>query len=520
MAFHPVSDKVLDAVNAPGGLTAKQAKALYDEACRWKPTVGNDSFDEHHQKRRLLYEGKMTSLVEQELRKRYPATWRKMSVSTLNIVKLAADLDATTYDRPADRWVSRDGERLVSSASKDDEGNERPPDETAKRFETLLEMADLHSVMLEADRREQVAWTQYTRLGWDPLEDRPTIDPYWPADVYVVPHPLRPGSIRYALAVLLRCASGEGFGTKTDDVWYECWRRQTTIGPGGLPSFGSIRRDMLTLGKGAMTSEAYTGRNFPITVWHNGRAEGPFLDVDRDLVSTQLGFAVGWTNQFFTIDMQAHDELVRIRKPGKARGGQVVGGPGAVWDLAIGEDLKTVSRNPKLNESKDSLDAFLRIFAKTRRQTEDAYAKDHTAPLTGVSRKVKNATFDQASRERAHFARVHEERQLLPLLVEVADVFGGMGIDPRGELTYHFAPADPEEFEDPTQRDQRVDNAVDRGEISQARGAVLKGWYTDEVAASRAGLSTALETKKKPPVIVPQPDDEPDEMREGLDGAA
>ena len=517
MTYNPIPANVLNAVNARGALLPVQFRALVEYAEAWKPGVGNESYDAHQVERRLLYEGKQRAIIDRELSQRYPATWRKMPRVGPNVVKLVADINATTMDRPGEYWVSRGGSRLVASESMDDAGNIVAPDPTALAFERLLELADLNSVMVEAERRVMNAFTLFFRYGWDDLEGRPRTDPYWPSDVLVVPHPSRPSSLRHALAVMFRCASID-----PEDEVREVWRRETDVAADGSVSFGRVTREVVTKKLGTVVSEPYAG-GLPVSVWHNGYPELPYMDMDRDVVEAQKQLTVGWIGQFFTIDMQAHDELVRIRKRGKHTGGQVVGGPGAVWDLEEGESLQSIARNPKLAESLSSLDAFTRVFAKTQRQPEDAYAKDHTAPLTGVSRQIKNAPYDKASRERAHFARVHIEQQLLPRLVEVSDLYGGTDINKSGDLTFHFAPGDQKDFEDPTQRDQRVNDAVDRGEISQAKGAVLKGWYVDEQAAHRAGLSTALKHKQeapqRPDFGIPQPEDDDGTQGQGTSRA-
>lgn len=513
MAYSPIPATVLNAVNARGGLLPIQIRALTEWSEKWKPPVGNDAYDDHHIERRLLYEGKQRSIIDRELAKRYKSTWQNMPRVGPNVLKQWAGINATTFDRPGEFWVSRDRTRLLSSESVDENGATIPPDPTAIAFEDLLDRADLHSVMVEAERRVMVAGSMFFRYGWDDVEGRPRIDPYWPSDVLVIPNPLRPSSLQHALGIMFRVASVE-----PDDVVREVWRRQTEANTDGSVTFGRVTREIVSKKHGSMLSEDYAG-TMPVSAWHNGYPESPYLDMDRDVVEVQKQLTLGWINQFFTIDMQAHDELVRTRKTGKQSGGVVVGGPGAVWDLEEGEDLKTVSRNPKLKESLDSLDAFTRIFAKTQLQPEDAYAKDHTAPLTGVSREIKNQMFNKASRERAHFARLHVEQQMLARLVEVSDLFGGTNINRDGSLSFHFAPSEPKELEDPTQRDQRVDTAVDRGEISPASGAVRKGLYVDEAAAAKAGLSTALKAKAPAPSFgsrfnVPQPEDDDGALEE------
>lgn len=508
MTFQPVPSKTLSVVNAERALLPAEVEYLLDEARKWRPTVGNVAFDQHHVQRRLLYEGKGQSIIDSELARRYPSTWRKMSRLNLNVTKLAADLDATTYDRKAERWVSLAGERLVPSEGVDDEGNTLAPNPRAVAFDALVEDVDLHSLQLEAERRSNVAHTLFMRHSWDHLEGRAQIDPYWPSDVFAVPSTTRPSSLAHHPAILARI-NGPG-GVADDETWFEVWRRQTEVQADGSIAFGAVRRDVATVKRGGVTSERRAGR-LPWSVWHNGRPDLPYMDVDRDLVEAHTSLSVGWTNLMFILDMQAHDELVYTRRKGKTRGGLLVGGPGAVWDIEDGEKLESISRNPKVRELLDTLDSYLRVHAKTRRQNEDAYTKDASAPLTGVSRKVKNATSDKAARERAHFARLHEEQQMLSLLVEQHDLYSGNApINRDGALRFHMAPAPDEEFEDPRARDERLDKAVDRGELAPARAAVLKGLYPDETAARRAGLSSSLSAgpAATPPTFgddVPQP---------------
>lgn len=495
--FEPIPQETRRAIAGSGLVSKRGAKHLLKMGRQWKPTVYGEHFDTHMQKRRLLYEGKTEAVLDEYLRKVYPETWERMQKTSPSLLSLAADLDATTYDRVARRWIVRDGQRLVAETQKDDKGNvtaEAHP--AAQQFEAMVQSAKLDSKMLEGERRVNTAYSIPVRVDVDFLGSRLEVRPFWPCDVWIVPFAPWAHSLDYALAVVTRVASGQGASTNTEHRRYLLEVRDAAFVAGRI-EFGNWRRMYIDDDGNvwAPPEGVEWGQRLPMTMWHLGIPELPFIDMHRDRVRQVLAAAESWTNLFFILQMQAHDETTLETKSTERR--SLVVGPGAFNQLEPGERLTTITREPKVTEYADAIDAFVTVLAKTWRQGEDSYSKEASAPMTALSRKVKDRHYEKASRERELFA-VQHERDLLRLMAELSDEYLDTNIHDEAN-EYHMEPDAPIEFEDPTARDSRTDKAVDRGEISPARGSVIKQLYPDEAAAAAMGLSRALQKSAASP---------------------
>ncbi len=489
--YDPIPAETRRAIAGDGLLNARAVKHLLKMGRQWKPTVYGTHYDDHVRKRRLLYEKKTEAVLDDWLRKTYPHTHQRMTKLGVSTLRLSADLDATTYDRVSRRWIERSGKMLLSDAIVDEKGNvleEANP--AALQFDRMVRRAKMDSVMLEGERRVNVTHSQPLRIDVDHVNERLVLRPFWPCDVWIVPFAPWADSLDYALAVITRVSGGAGAVDTKESRRYLLEVRSIETA-GGDVAFGNWRR-MFFDEEGnvwAPPEGVEWDLPLPMTMWHLGIPDGPFIDMNRDDVRFELANAESWTNLFFILQMQAHDETWLETESTKKR--SLVVGPGAFNQGRPGEKYSTITRNPKIREYLDVIDAFARVKAKAQRQSEDSLSKEPSAPMTGVSRLIKDRHAEKAARERELYAIQHEQEQLLERMARIHDRFFGTTIHNDANV-YRMAPDAPPAYEDPTARDTRIDKAVANGEISRARGAVMKGLYPDESAAFAAGLSRAL----------------------------
>jgi hypothetical protein len=381
--------------------------------------------------------------------------------------------------------------------------------------------------MVETERRLMVCDTLPARGWWEPLRGQFSLQPFWPNDVSVIPHPRRPHDPRYWLSLIARIAGPNGlnqrnsynrrtdgtYGTDQPKEWFEVWWRSWAGDDPrtGAPRFGSWHRDIVA--DDGSTYEAFgTARTewaigLPWIFLQNGIPEGcPWNWQNHDLIENVNAINVTWSNIFFILDMEAHDELVLTS--GGTPKEHIKGGPNRVHQLKIGEALGTVSRNPKIRELLEVVRDYMRALAITRRQSEDAYSWERGAPMTGVSRRIKNEPQEKARREHAKQRKREEEEYLIPMMLEFSDEFGTTDFAGAG-VRGHMLPRELPSYEDPMQKQLRAVEAYKVGAISLARFAAEADWYPDEETAASAGLSTDIEAQPHLPTAERQPLDKP-----------
>lgn len=478
-------------------LTGRDLKTLLHYADGWRP----QGFTEEQYRRRCYYDGKGGGFLRGEVHRRYSATSHLMSLAgPLNWMRTFAETDAAAYDVVPSRPLrTADGEAL------------EPDDENAKRWARTVERARLASVMIEADRRATVGGQCPIKVTYNGARGRPWVEPRWVDEVWPIPHPAWPTDRAHDLGVIARCTGPRGqtmsalerrsstvfhHESWSDvDSWWEVWRRPVSEHTADGVKFGPILYEVLSArGNHSLAPQVYKGERLPWVWLTYGVPEGgPYVDRDRDLIGAVNTLNVALTNLFTMIEYQAHNETVL--KSGKTKKASIIGGPNVVHQIGTDEDLIALDRNPKMAETRTAIDHFLKMLARSRRQSEDAYATERGAPLTGVSRKIKNQEADKKRREDILYAEAFERDELLPVLLEVERLFGPTSQRVQPGLVPWMDAREPTDLEDLNQKQQRLEAAVDKMWISAEAACVELGYYPDErtARAEMAKLAAAAE---------------------------
>ena len=373
----------------------------------------------------------------------------------------------------------------------------------AEDFATMIEEAGLDVVMAEAERRVVLGRTIFLSVFSDsieaiakgkPLEPVTKVEPFWPSDVLVIPHPSCPTSLATAVSVMLRIAGEDG--VRASSTTYRHWFRTHTDDELGLPTFSKWKCEIVTertedmgrgqarinvdikpvkwRGEGGAIAEEYPLPTLPIVAWHNGLPQGcPYLDADRNLVPLFDLVNSGLMSEAFTVEMNAARPMVR-KTESVAQASTVALGPGMMGTIGVNDSIDTVDVGADFPGIRAANQALLGNLALTNRQSASDYDAQQTgAPSSGVALRIKNAPQDKARLE-AIARAVKVERELLALMVEVHDHFRGTSIAEEG-VTYTMTPAEVPDFEDPAARAQRLGDALDRDAISLAEYRVAMG---------------------------------------------
>ncbi len=440
--------------------TADILRRVKDAATNFRP----DGYGDLTTQRRHYYEGKQLKYLRAHLAKLYPNTSHRITPVVLNYIKLIAEQDSDAYREPPTREVL------------DDNGEAVETDWLAP----LLKQARIDRVMPEAERRNKISRTTFIRVSDSRVEGRTRLDLFWPNDVWVLPNPEAPSSIEHAFAVVLKVAGPGG----SDDEWFEFWWRvydAQTAAYGGWKvervSREGERAPAIFDASGAPTQD-WPGSRLPIVAIHEGIPDGPYLDDDNDLVCSQDTINESWTEIQHMIRTQAH---ALIWHSGINSDRSVVGGPGSKLAIGPGEQIGVINPNPQIAQVMESAAQYTRALAVTRRQSPDAYSTDQ-AVLTGISRQIANIPHEEARAESIARYKDAEEHDLLPVLIEVASIFGRTEAPEMvGGFRVSFHGTD--RYEDPTARQNRALQALDRKIISKAQAmAETEFWDSEEEA--------------------------------------
>jgi Arc/MetJ-type ribon-helix-helix transcriptional regulator len=479
--------------------------SLMEDADAWKAP----EYDGHVDGLRLRYEGKGAALLKQALQKRYPATVNNMTVVSHNIISAIAEADASVFSRPPDWWLAKDGVRIDATPPVLEDADEDEPEDAsltalrarAARFASMLRDAQIDLVMLETERRCSLPRSHLVRVDFGAVfasqnaeqeRHRVILEPYWPSDVKIIPHPSRPSSIGTAVALLARISGPSG--VRSNVTWWEVWTRSVDEDEHGKPTAWGPWYCNRISSEGETQrpwgDEPYPLPTLPWALVHLGIAQGsPFFDVDRDLGDNADAYNINAANILYTVDMQAHSEGYYAGDTKETS--KMVGGPGVIHQIGVGETMGVLDYSPKLEAMQEVNSEHLRTLALTRSQSRDAYQTKTGAPSSGVARRIENAPQSKKRRELEVYWKAFAAEQLLPLMVEVWDHWGASEGDEIGGdgITFHLSPQPEEDFEDPEAKQRRAFDAMDRGILSPARAAVLSGHYRSLDDAIRAGLS-------------------------------
>lgn len=474
MLSEPQTPAYVDLIRAGKGVHDTDTwLALKSDAQRWKP----DRYDEHQVNLRLQYEGRIEEHLAAVVQKRFKQTGQRMPMIPLNFARLYAENGAAVYDYPPQWFLQRDGKRVDPAPSEDAEdaqSTDSPEDQQrAADFAQMVEEASLDVVMAEAERRAVLARTVFLRVHSDSVEAAATGEPprtrltmFWPSDVLVIPHPLRPEGLSTCVALMARVSGAEGVAKGGATTW-EVWTRAFEDDEFGTPKFGPWRVERVTETQSTAAGQArvdarvelirwrtdsggvsdvYPLKSLPWLAMHNGIPEGcPFIDADRNLVALFDAVNLGLMSEHFAVDMCAAPIL--YRKTDAPQPKEIALGPGILANVALAESIDSLSQATDFAGMRQALTNLVGLMAVTHRQDPSGFDVQRAgAPVSGVALAIRREPQTKARLEAVARA-VDFARALLAVMVEVHDYWRATSIGDEG-VSFVMSPTDPPEYED------------------------------------------------------------------------
>lgn len=428
-----------------------------------------DGYDETVAGARDRYIGNGSHFTRRKLQQRYARSGGKIPAVTTNWLYMMACNDATVY---ANGVVRNFGEQ------------------SQEAMEQVLKGAGFSEAMVELEKRVQACGAQWMSFGYDKMLDRVCVNLHWPDTVHAIAHHSHPTELDYCY-MLIASVSGP-----TSAQWYDLWVRDfAEDASGNVESFGKWKRHRVS-DKGEALYGAndpladYIGDKLPWCIATKGKPDGSLYPMpDKDMLDQIDDINALASDQQYVLGLQGHTPVV-YKGTGVKGVENLSFGPDTVLDGKQG-DFTTLSLNPKLLEMRQAREQRVQELAISHRQPADAY-NPQGAPLSGASRRIANIPAERQRQEMAEYYEHFEEHFALPVIANVANVFGGAGISEPIEASVEFNP--PSEYEDSATVQRKLIEAKDAGLISPARCAVDSGYYKTLADAVEAGLSDKAQT--------------------------
>ena len=192
------SDRIIQQLSKGVTMSKDMLEDLMVAANKWKPP----GYDQNISKRRRYMDGNQLADLKKKLQKDFPRTFNKMGAVSVNYEKLYADQAAASYKSPPERFITNGQEEIME-------------DNRSEQFHEMIRNSNIDRIMLDAERIAVVAKTVFLRAGINHasmMAGTPTLEiqPYWPCDVYVLPHPAAPHDLNLSIALMARISGPDG----------------------------------------------------------------------------------------------------------------------------------------------------------------------------------------------------------------------------------------------------------------------------------------------------------------------
>lgn len=466
------ASRIIEAASAANSASLRSA---LDE-CRsiansWKPS----GFDADRKLRLSLYRGTAKTFFEERLRAAFP---NSLPIPPLvyNYARLYAETNATFYHE--------EPERVLSSAAGE------VSEEQQAAWDALLDRCGARVKLPELERR--AAWCLESLLavrvrevvqadGSRRAELRLELHPV--QNAWIQPDPDAPSDLQraHAFALLTR------WGARGAPA-IEFWTRDDESGAWSR----SIER--MDGGAAYEAAAAQPGKLLPFVLLRVDEPDSsPYVDRGDDDVEIVISQIVDESDAAQTERLQAHADRVYRG----TRDSDLKGGPDKVLRIDVGEDLFTLSYDPKIIERRDSLRRRQELWERTTRSPQGSFSPSAEVPESGIARQIRNAPAEKKAREHAAIMVEFEERRLWPVVLEQHEHYVE-GASLAG-LEVSVTPRHAQAYEDPEAKQRRWLELHDAGVVTKARLAVELGIYKTVAEAVEAGLSDELRGTQQTP---------------------
>lgn len=460
-----------------GKLSKKDLEVVKEASCKSKPSL----FDTTVKEIARRYSGDQVAVLAEALNRRFPASAKYMPLAPTNWLRFFAQQDSGVYSGEVERTL------------RDATGPLAHEDPRQELFEQRCDDLGLDSLLADCERRvNSGAQSLAVLLGWQRAAlpgdvTRPLAQLYWPHQVQVVCLPDQPDQQEALLAVVVQQEANADPMSKVSWVWWRSYDEASK-------TFGSwYHARIVADAPGAV--EQYVGERLPIVFLRLGQSTGFFPECDADICAQVDSLNVSKSNEQFLGEMQAHSQLVYSGRELDVE--NLIVGPDRITKIGPEETLQSISQTNSVDQLRASRELALREIAVSRSASPDSYSPTASAPASGVARQIANIPHDVKLKQQEALYKAFEERYLLPLLLELIELYDTTAPTMSGltvDVHYEVKPfeSDTEKAEKKAKHQALVKEQLDAGLISKARAAVELDLYPTIDDAVVAGLSNSL----------------------------
>lgn len=457
------------------------------------------------------YRGDQKALVAAALKKRYPNAG-EMPINPVNWLAFFARTDAGVY--------VVDAERFLQTLDRVDVPDDDP---RALGLDRALEDLSMATLMPEVERRiltgvkalvVHVCW----RKSSNDDDGVPVAHMYWPHDVFVVCHPSAPNDDRSIVTCGLRqTPAGAPAGS---DVWWVWSRTHVDNADGSVASWGPWKHVHIHVdGKHQSLPVEYPGQLLPILFARIEQADGGFWPApEADVICQVDELNVSRSNEQHTVDLQGHGQ--GVYSGSFLESSEIPMGPDRWIKIGPQETITSVDFAPHLEDMRASRSQSIREVAVSRSANPDSYATTPTVAVSGVSRAIANLPHDKRVRELRPVFRRFEEQRLMPVVVEVINLYAPPSYSPTigDDVVPRVVFGVPPDYEELDAKERRLAASLALGAIDLVGYSVLMG-YDENERDARARLDTPVVDAAVSVVVDPAAAPVADVAKSALNGA-
>lgn len=494
MLFSSESDKAIELLqNNSNMLKPKEFGELLGVGRRER----GQSYFEQAKAIALRYNGIQAEIVRAALRKRYPRTYAAMPVDPVNWLKFFAVQDSGVYENLPKRYLVDENLNTIA----DD-------DERMLFFKKALDQISVNSKMKVMERRcasghrASVVMLSHRRIN---SVDKIVAQLYWPQDVVTIAHEYAPDDVDALHFVALKQNQTTSDGVP---IW-QLWTRDHQELDGELQFGPWSYRLIAESGTYQTPPTEYQGR-LPIAFLFTEEKSGFWPAVDTDVTLNVDNLNVARSNRQFVIDMQAHSQ--RVYRGTLRETSEIESGPDSIMQIGPNEEFEVITFNANHDAIENSATRDLQEQGVARGNSPDAYSVKPIVTQSGIAKVIANAPHTQRIEDMKPIFINFEETQLLPIVVELIELFAVDAPSMAG-LTPKIQMPPQKSFEDDKILADRVQIMRNMSVISRAEARVLlklsKDLQTAEQAIAERDLEAMPENEMLTEVTTPE---EPEQL--------
>jgi hypothetical protein len=364
------------------GERRQQVEDLLKLSAQWQPTPTNFTFREEMQNRISYFHGSMQKDMNDELKRRFPQTYKDIWEDQVNL----SILRKQTKDK-AKVFLSTGQMYLI-----DEEGN-RDNGDDQDRFQKLLDASRFYSNCKQCDEYTQLCARALFKPWWDVQQKKIRIS-IWPQHlVHVVPDPDRWWDVDAAYAVLLELPGYNGLIAMNPR--YEVWGKRdpaaAAVTQQNTVHYTTDGEKDTQVNKEDVNPFTWENKPiYPFVWWQSDETTDLYSIGAEDALTVNRRVNSLLTDMVQAIHYKAWGLWVHTMAEGGSELGVKVIAPNKVVDIPYGASLENVAPDLPLRETKEVADMLIKDSCMLEGLASSVLRTEHAAPESGYSLEIRN----------------------------------------------------------------------------------------------------------------------------------